>query len=385
MLSEGGEKTQNRQGRGRSYDLEVKQPGGEQDRRATTKPAESPNSRWGRKVEPALRKAGCGREKQWVKVMNQFAELYVGIDVAKRTLEVALSSGEIFSIDNDNAGICQLSRDLVKRAPALVVLEASGGYERKVWLALLEAGIATARVNPRDTYHFAQAHRQLAKTDRLDARGLMLFAAQIRPAPDLAPAAADERLKEMVGRRHQLTTMLTAEQNRRQQALTPANRRSIETVIRFLERQRKALDQAIEKHLSKNAQVRELNELLQTAKGVGCVVSATLIARLPELGRLSRRQVAALVGVAPYDRKSGDWDGRSHIFGGRAEVRCALYMATLSAVRGDPHLRDLYRRLREQGKEKKVALTACIRKLAVTLNAMVKNRTPWRPSCPTLA
>ena len=385
MLSEGGEETQNWQRRGRSYNLEVKQPEGEQDRRATAEPAGNPNSRRGRKVEPALRKAGCGREKEWVKVMNQYTELYVGIDVAKHTLEVALSSGEVFTIDNDDAGISGLSRDLVKRAAALVVLEASGGYERKVWLALLEAGIATARVNPRDTHHFAQAHRQLAKTDRLDARGLMLFAAQIHPAPDLMPAAADERLKEMVGRRQQLTTMLTAERNRRQQALTPANRRSIETVIRFLERQRKALDQAIEKHLSKNAQLRELHELLQTAKGVGGVVSATLIARLPELGRLTRGQVAALVGVAPYDRQSGQWDGRKHIFGGRAEVRCALYMAALSAVRRDPHLRALYRRLCEQGKEKKVALTACIRKLAITLNAMVKHRTPWRPVCPTPA
>ena len=385
MLSEGEEATQNWQRRGRSYNLEVKQPEGEQDRRATAEPAGNPNSRRGRKVEPALRKAGCGREKEWVKVMNQYTELYVGIDVAKHTLEVALSSGEVFTIDNDDTGISRLSRDLVKRAAALVVLEASGGYERKVWLALLEAGIATARVNPRDTHHFAQAHRQLAKTDRLDARGLMLFAAQIHPAPDLLPAAADERLKEMVGRRQQLTTMLTAERNRRQQALTPANRRSIETVMRFLERQRKALDQAIEKHLSKNAQLRELHELLQTAKGVGGVVSATLIARLPELGRLTRGQVAALVGVAPYDRQSGQWDGRKHIFGGRAEVRCALYMAALGAVRSDPHLRALYRRLCEQGKEKKVALTACIRKLAITLNAMVKHHTPWRPVCPTPA
>ncbi len=385
MLSKGGEKTQNREGRGRSNTLEANKPGGEQDRRATTKPAESPNSRWGHKVEPELRKAGSGPKSKWVKVMSQYAELYVGIDVAKRTLEVALSSGELLSVVNDDAGIADLVQDLVKRAPALVVLEATGGYERKVWLALLEAGIPTARVNPRDTHHFAQAHRQLAKTDRLDARGLMLFAAQMRPRPDVAPAAADERLKELVGRRQQLTTMLAAEHNRQQQALSPANRRSIQTVIRFLERQRKALDQAIEKHLSKTAQAQELNELLQTAKGVGRVVSATLIARLPELGTLTRRQIAALVGVAPYDRKSGDWDGRSHIFGGRADVRCALYMATLSAVRRDPHLRAFYRRLREQGKAKKVALTACIRKLAITLNAMVKNRTPWRPSCPTLA
>lgn len=381
MLSEGGERTQNRQGRGRSKTLEVKEPGGEQDRRATTKPSESPNSRWGRKVEPELRKAGCGRQQRWVKVMSQYAELYVGIDVAKRTLEVALSSGELVGVVNDDAGIGGLVRDLVKRAPALIVLEASGGYERKVWLALMEVGLPTARINPRDAHHFGQAHRQLAKTDRLDARGLMLFAAQMRPQPDVAPAAADVRLKEMVGRRQQLTTMLTAEHNRHQQATSPANRRSIQTVIRFLERQRKALDQAIEKHLSKAAQTRELNELLQTAKGVGGVVAATLIARLPELGRLSRRQIAALVGVAPYDRKSGEWDGRSHIFGGRADVRCALYMATLGAIRCDPRLRAVYHRLLQRGKEKKVALTACMRKLAIMLNAMVKNDTPWRSPC----
>jgi transposase len=385
MLSKGGEKTQNRQGRGRSNTLEAKQPGGEQDRRATTKRAENPHSRWGHKVEPELRKAGSGPKNKWVKVMSQYAELYVGIDVAKRTLEVALSSGELVSVVNGDAEIAGLVQDLVKRAPALVVLEATGGYERKLWLALLEAAIPTARVNPRDTHHFAQAHRQLAKTDRLDARGLMLFAAQMRPRPDVVPAAEDERLKELVGRRQQLTTMLTAEHNRHQQAISPANRRGIQTVIRFLERQRKALDQAIEKQLSKNAQARELNELLQTAKGVGPVVAATLIARLPELGTLTHRQIAALVGVAPYDRKSGDWDGRSHIFGGRADVRCALYMAALSAVRRDPRLRAFYRRLCEQGKANKVALTACIRKLAITLNAMVKNRTPWRSSCPTVA
>ena len=157
-----------------------------------------------------------------------------------------------------------------------MVLEATGGYERNVWLALLEAGIPTARVNPRDTYHFSQAHRQLAKTDGLDAGGLMLFAAQMRPRPDVAPAAEDERMRELVGRRQQLTTMLTAEHNRHQQAISAANRRSIQTVIRFLQRQRKALDQAIEKHLSTHAQMRELDELLQTAKGVSCVVSKVL-------------------------------------------------------------------------------------------------------------
>jgi transposase len=387
MLSESGEKTQNELGRGRSNALEVNKPEGEQDRRATAKfkSAGNPNSRQGRTVEPELRKAGSRPKRKWVKVMGQYAELFVGIDVAKRKLEVALSSGENWSIDNDDRAVRALVKELVGRVPALVVLEASGGYERKVWLALLEAGIPAARVNPRDTHHFAQAHRQLAKTDRLDARGLVLFAAQVRPQPDLAPSGADERLSEMVGRRQQLTGMLTAEHNRLQQAISAANRRDIKAVIRFLERRREALDHAIEEHLSKNPRLQAISELLQSAKGVRRVIAATLIARLPELGRLTRNQIAALVGVAPYDRKSGQWDGRSHIFGGRTDVRCALYMATLSAVRWDPCLRAFYRRLRERGKEKKVALTACLRKLAVMLNAMVKNGTPWSPSCANLA
>jgi transposase len=384
-LPEGQEKTQTRQRRGRSKTLEVNKPAGERDRRAKAKPAGNPNSRRGRKCEPELRKAGGRPGRKWVKVMGEYTELFVGIDVAKRTLEVALSSGESWSVSNDAAGVSGLVEQLLRRAPALVVLEASGGYEREVWLALIQAGVPTARVNPRDTHHFAQAHRQLAKTDRLDARGLVLFAAQIRPQPEVAPNAADERLKELVMRRQQLTAMLTAERNREQQALGKDSRRSIKNLIRFLQRQREAIDQAIEKHLRANAELHELSELLQTATGVRGVVAGTVLALLPELGRLTRGEIAALVGVAPYDRKSGAWDGRSHIFGGRTEVRCALYMATLSAVRWDPYLRAFYQRLRERGKEKKVALTACIRKLAIMLNAMVRTRTPWSPPCPALA
>jgi len=358
---------------------------GERDRRAEAKPVENPNSRQGREGEPELRKAGGRPGRKWVKVMGQYTELFVGIDVAKRSLEVALSSGESWAVNNNAPGVARLVKELAARAAALVVLEASGGYEREVWLALIEAGVPTARVNPRDTHHFAQAHRQLAKSDRLDARGLVLLAAQVRPQPDAAPGAADEQLKELVMRRQQLTAMLTAERNRLQQAISAASRRDIKAVIRFLERRREALDHAIEEHLSNHPRLRAISELLQSAKGVRRVVAATLIARLPELGRLTRNQIAALVGVAPYDRKSGDWDGRSHIFGGRVEVRCALYMAALSAVRWDPYLRAFYRRLRERGKEKKVALTACVRKLAVMLNAMVKNATPWSPPCPSLA
>jgi len=355
---------------------------GERDRRAEAKPAGNPNSRWGRASEHELRKAGERPGRKWVKAMGQYTELFVGIDVAKRTLEVAFSSGESSTANNDVAGVAGLVKELVARAPALVVLEASGGYEREVWLALIEAGVPTARVNPRDTHHFAQAHRQLAKTDRLDARGLVLFAAQLRPPPDVAPAAADEQLKELVMRRQQLTAMLSAERNRQQQAHSKVTRRGIQTVIVFLERQRKAIEEAIEKHLSANQSLHQTSELLQTAPGVRLVVTGTVLALLPELGRLSGRQAGALVGVAPYDRQSGAWDGRSHIFGGRAAVRCALYMATLSAVRWDPYLRAFYQRLLQRGKEKKVALTACMRKLLVMLNAMVKTRTPWSPPCP---
>ena len=232
-------------------------------------------------------------------------------------------------------------------------------------MALLEARIPTARVNPRDTHHFAQAHRQLAKTDRLDARGLMLFAAQMRPGPTSPPPRRMSGSKSWWPGATSLRRCLRQNTTVISRRLVPPTAAVSKPSSGFWSASGKTLDQAIEKHLSTHAQMRELDELLQTAKGVGCVVSATLIARLPELGSLSRRQIAALVGVAPYDRKSGDWDGRSHIFGGRADVRCALYMAALGAVRGDPHLRAFYRRLLEQGKEKKVALTACIRKLAI--------------------
>jgi transposase len=311
--------------------------------------------------------------------MEQQVQVWVGIDVGKRQLAVGLSTGERFTLNNDEAGVAELVERMAAVGPALVVLEASGGYERMVWLALWEAGIATARVNPRDTYHFAQANRQLAKTDRLDAGGLAEFAERMRPAPIAPPA--DEELRQLVGRRRQLVAMLTAEKNRRQQGSRPI-RKSLDRTIAALERELAAIDHAIERQMSESAQTSRASQLLRAVPGVGPVATATLIARLPELGRLSRREIAALAGVAPFDHQSGAWRGRSVIFGGRADVRAILYMATLTAVRCNPPLRVFYRRLRSAGKPAKVALTAAMRKLLIILNAILKTDSPWRQTCP---
>jgi transposase len=310
--------------------------------------------------------------------------ILVGIDVSKRTLEVALSSGAAFSVSNDELGLATLLEHLSPGAVELVVIEASGGYERAAYLALWEAGIPTALVNPRDTYHFAQAGRRLAKTDRLDARGLCEFAQRMQPAPTPPPEAADEELKALVIRRQQVIKMLTAERNRSQQA-PRAIRPSLARVIRALERERDAIDRQIQQRLRDNPPLSRRCAQLDQVPGVGAVTAAIIVARLPELGRLDRKQIAALVGVAPFDQQSGTWRGRSPIFGGRADVRSALYMATLSAIRCNPALRNLYRRLCDAGKPKKVALIAATRKLLTILNAMLKHQTPWTAPCPNPA
>jgi len=369
-------------GRGRSLAPKVKQPAGEQDRRATIKPAHSPNSRRGRKGEPASCKAGRRPGKQGGSKMES-EEVVVGIDVAAGSLEVDAGGGGCWRAANDARGVAELVKRLAPLAPALVVLEASGGYERRAWLKLSAAGMAVARINPSDSHHFAQARRQLAKTDRLDARGLRQFGEQLRPAPTPPPSPAEQELQDLVKRRQQLVSMLVAERNRRQQAASAAIRQSIDRIIRSLEREQAALDERLEHKLEQRPS--KLVALLQTVPGVGFVTSAVLVARLPELGRLNRHQVAALVGVAPFERRSGKWRGESHIFGGRTDVRCALYMAAHNAVRCPGPLREGYLRLCAAGKKRKEALTACIRKLVIMLNAMVKHQTPWRPPCPSPA
>jgi transposase len=305
--------------------------------------------------------------------------MVVGIDVAKNTLEVAAGSAS-FTVSNDEQGLEQLIERLTPLAPELVVLEASGGYEKAAWLGLWAAGIKVARINPRDAYHFAQACRQLAKTDRLDAQGLRRFGEQLKPAPTPVPSESDQELQELVRRRQQLVAMITTESNRHQQAGKRAIRQSIGRIVRGLQREKAAIEHAIERTLEQQSSKRVA--LLQSMPGIGPVTCAVLIARLPELGWLSSREIAALVGVAPFTRQSGKWRGESHIFGGRADLRCALYMAAHNAVLRRGPLRDFYLRLRAAGKQRAQAMTACIRKLVVILNAMVKHNTPWSAPCP---
>lgn len=311
------------------------------------------------------------------------SELVVGIDVAKNHLDVAAGEELYFRVGNQEAGIEELLARLKPLNPSLVVLEASGGYERLAWVSLWAAGIAVARINPRDAHHFAQARRQFAKTDRLDAHGLRLFGEQIKPAPSPVPSAAEQELQDLVRRRQQLVTMITAESNRRQQASNPRIRSSIERTLKGLKKEKAALEQVLERKLEQQPSKRVA--LLQSVPGVGPVTSAVLIARLPELGSLSSREAAALVGVAPFIQSSGKWRGQSHISGGRADVRCALYMAAHNAVRCHGPVRELYLRLRAKGRKHSQALTACIRRLVIILNAMVKHDAPWRLPCPTPA
>jgi transposase len=308
-------------------------------------------------------------------------ELYVGIDVAKDSLEVATSGGESFGASNDAAGIAQLIKRLLKLSPALVVLEASGGYERALLVELVAAKIDCARVNPTEVRYFARMKRQFAKTDRIDAKVLAAFAAQ--RAIDLIPARLDaerDELKLLVNRRAQLLQMLTAERNRLAQA-PKWLRQSIARTLRALERELGAIDHEIAERLNASTRLKPLQQQLTSVPGVGRVLASVLLARLPELGRLNRGEIAALVGVAPYSRQSGRWQGHESIFGGRAGVRTVLYMATLSAVRCNPALRAFYCRLRKNGKPAKVALTAAMRKLLTVLNAMLKTQTQWSPPC----
>jgi len=260
--------------------------------------------------------------------------------------------------------------------PALVVLEATGGMELPLVGALAAAGLPVVVINPRQAREFAKATGRLAKTDAIDAQVLAHFAEAVRPRlRPLADAAAQE-LSALMTRRRQLIEMLTAERNRLRTA-APAVRPDIQEHIRWLERRLADLDGDLSQTIRSSDIWREKDDLLQSAPGVGPVVSTTLLADLPELGALNRKEIAALVGVAPLNRDSGTLRGRRTVWGGRSKVRSALYMATLVATQRNPVIRIFYQRLLSAGKPKKVALTACMRKLLTILNAMIRSRTPW--------
>jgi transposase len=304
---------------------------------------------------------------------------FIGIDVAKAQLEFACRpSGETGTVANDDEGI----RTLVDRgqalSPTLIVLEATGGYETAVVAALAAAGLPVVVANPRQVRDFAKAMGQLAKTDALDAQVLALFAERVQPAPRPLPDDALQALDALLTRRRQLVEMLTAERNRLFVARPPV-RRDLQQHIRFLERRLREADDDLHTAVKASPAWRVKADLLQSVPGVGRVVSLTLLAELPELGRLSHKEIAALVGVAPLNRDSGTLRGKRLVYGGRAPVRAVLYMAALVASKCNPVIRAFYQRLRAAGKPAKVALTACMRKLLIILNAIARSGAPWQP------
>lgn len=304
----------------------------------------------------------------------------IGIDVSKAYLDVAERPGPTpVRVANDEGGITQLVARLVVVRPTLIVLEATGGLEVPVVAALAAAGFAVAVVNPRQVRDFAKAVGQLAKTDTLDAQVLAHFAAVIRPEPRPLPDAERQALAALLTRRRQIIAMLVAEQQRLGSAAL-ALRPRIAAHIAWLRQERDDLDHQLRHQVRQSPAWREDDDVLQSVPGVGPVLAATLIADLPELGQLDRKQIAALVGVAPLNCESGILRGRRIIWGGRAQVRAALWMGTLVAVRHNPVIRAFYGRLLAAGKPKKVALTACMHKLLTILNALLRHRTPWEPS-----
>ena len=305
--------------------------------------------------------------------------IYVGIDVAKAQLDVAVRpTDDRWVVPNDDAGIRQLMSQLTALEPALVVLEATGGLELSIVAALAAEESPVVVVNPRQVRDFAKATGKLAKTDALDAAVLAHFAEAVRPPVRPLRGAETQDLNSLTARRHQVMTMLVSEKNRLSAATTVAVRPRIEAHIAWLQRELDDLDKSLRETLRKSPVWREKDDLLRTVPGVGEQLSLTLLAYLPELGTLDRRQVAALVGVAPFNRDSGTLRGRRTVWGGRARIRAVLYMGALAASRYNPIIRDFYQRLVAAGKPKKLALTACMRKLLVILNSMLKHRSPWR-------
>ncbi len=304
-------------------------------------------------------------------------DVYTGIDVSKGSLDVAVRpAGEQWGVANDPEGIDDLVARLEGLRPSLIVLEASGGYERPVVAALASAGLSVAVVNPRQARDFARATGKLAKTDELDARALAHFAEAVKPEVRPVPDEQAREFAAIMARRRQVVGMLVAEGNRLETAVSPVRER-IEAHIEFLEAELDELDSDLDKAIRESPLWREKDVLLRSVPGVGPRVSATLLADLPELGSLENKKLAALVGVAPLNRDSGVFRGKRRVWGGRAAVRQMLYMAAVTAARCNPVFRQFYGRLLAAGKPKKVALTACMRKLLVVLNAMLRHGTRW--------
>ena len=306
-------------------------------------------------------------------------QIFIGIDVAQDRLDAHVRpSDESFAVARDSEGLAILVERLRALDPYLVVLEATGGFEVTVAAAVAAAQIPLAVMNPRQIRDFARSTGQLAKTDALDAKAIARFAEAVRPEPRPVPDAQARALGELVARRRQIIEMMTAERNRRRQLTSQRLIKSVDRLLAVLQTELSELEQDLSDGIRGTPAWRERDELLRSVPGVGNVVARTLIADLPELGRLDRKQIAALVGVAPLNRDSGKMRGKRTTWGGRAKVRCALYMAALVASRYNPVLKAFYQRLLSAGKPKKLALTAVMRKLLTILNAMVRDNIRWQ-------
>lgn len=305
--------------------------------------------------------------------------MFVGIDVSKDRLDVHVRPGsEVFAVARDSDGLEELVVRLQALAPQLIVVEATGGFETVVASAIGAAGLPLAVVNPRQIRAFAAACGQLAKTDRLDAQVIAHFAEAVRPEVRAIPDEAARALGELVTRRRQIVGMMVAERNRRRQLTQPRLLKTVERVLATLQEQLSAIERDIDEAIRGTPAWREKEQLLTSAPAIGPKIARVLIADLPELGKLTRRKIAALAGTAPISRDSGKWRGQRSIAGGRPSIRAALYMAVLVSIRRKLPLAQTYLRLRAAGKPAKVAIVAAMRKLLVILNAMLRDKTAWR-------
>ncbi len=312
--------------------------------------------------------------------------VYVGVDVAKDNVDCSLGpDGEVFQISNTAAGYKALIERLRGLLVALVCMEATGGYEEALADALQDASLPVAVVNPRQVRDFARSMGVLAKTDRIDARVIARFAEAVNPPVRGRKSPRERELSALVARRGQLTNQLTAERNRLQRSSVPRVRSDLRRAVAGLKRRIKTYDRAISEHIAASPLLSARRALIESVPGAGPQLSAALIAYLPELGRANEKQIAALVGVAPLNRDSGKFSGKRFVWGGRAGVRSALYMSALVASRRNPRIKAFYDRLVAAGKPKKVALVACMRKILVALNAMLRHGEFWRTEEPAAA
>ncbi len=333
---------------------------------------ESPHlqARGGKSGKSSRRKRGAEGE----------ALTWIGIDVAKKKFDVFVRpSSESWTCTNDEVGIAACVQRLREANPQLVVLEATGGWEVSLAAALALAKVPVAVVNPRQVRSFARAMNRLAKTDAIDAAVLAQFAEVVKPEPRGVNDEATEALSELMTRRRQVIDMTVAEKNRLGAARNEGVRQRISHHLHVLREELKSIDEDLKQQIQQSPIWREKDALLQSVPGVGPTVSRTLLAELPELGRLNRKQIAALVGLAPFNRDSGTLKGKRTIWGGRSRVRTTLYMAAVVAMRFNPIISRFYRSLRDAGKPAKLALTACMRKLIVILNAMLRDGATWSP------